>query len=231
MEHDFSSIAREFGFILMYVITFLVSIFRYPRYFESILKYFPMIIGYTLISEIMGGYIRDNENFQIVFIEEHYINNSLIFNVFDIIFFSYFFYVFWKSIENKKWRKLIKYGSILFFISCVVNPFFENFILYPQTYAIIIGSSNLVLCTIFYLKQLKGVKVESPKKTNLLFWISIGLLIFYLAYPFLMIIGLHFSEIYLKYNVRQIHQLLICVMYTMFIIGFLKMHRMKPITK
>ncbi len=207
----------------------VLSILRYNKYFDSVLKYLPMLIGYIFLTEILGGYISKNENFQIIFLDEHKINNNLIFNILDLILFSYFFYVFWTSLKSQKHKNLVKYGSLLFLMTCLINPFLQDFILYPQTLAIVVGSSNLILCVLLYFKQLNENKNELPNHSNLLFWVALGLLIFYIAYPFLIIIGLSFPEIYTTFNVRQIHLFLICLMYGCFIIGFLKMRRMKPI--
>lgn len=229
MTNDFWNFIREFWSILIYGVTFLLSIYRYRKYFDSVLKYFPILIGYTFLSETLGAYIRENENIQIVFLDEHSVNNSLVFNIFDVVFFSYFFYVFWKTLKSQKHKNVVKYGSLLFVIACFLNPFVQDFILYPQVYAITIGSIILILSILLYYKQLNENKNGLPKRNNLLFWVALGLLVFYFFYPFLIIIGLSFSEIYIKFNVRQIHQFLIFLMYSCFILGFLKMRRMKPI--
>ncbi len=80
-----------------------------------------------------------------------------------------------------------------------------------------------------YAPQLKENKNGLPNRNNLLYWVALGLLVFYIAYPFLIIIGLSYSEVYTKFNIREIHQFFICIMYSCFIIGFLKMRKMRPI--
>ena len=222
MSYDITSFLLNNNFILVYGIALIISLIRYNKYFESVLKYFPIIIAYTFFNEILGGYIRNNESIQIVFMEEQALNNNLIFNIFDIVFFLYFYFIFYKSIESPDKKKWIKTGAILFIVTCVLNLFFQNFVLYPQVYAIIVGSLNLLLCILLSFTQLSQQKSGLPKSKNLLFWISIGLLIFYFAYPIIMTIAIYFPEIHRELNVRQIHHFLICLMYTCFIIGFIK---------
>jgi len=229
MNNEVLDFIKEFGSIFLYGITFLFSIINYQKYFDSILRYFPMIIVYTLFTEILGGYIRKSENFQIIFVEEHSINNSLIFNIFDIVFFLYFFFIYWKSLKSAKQKKMVKYGAFLFVATSFVNPFFQDFLLYPQKFSIIIGSINIILSTILFLKQVKKHETGIPNKNNIFFWVSWGLLIFYIAYPFMIIIGLYYLDVYIKFNIRYIHQFLICLMYSCFIIGFIKMSRIKPL--
>jgi hypothetical protein len=225
------SFIEEFGAIPLYGIAFLFSIFRYRKYFDSVLKYLPIIIGYTFLNEILGAYIRTNDNIQIIFVDQHALNNSILFNIFDIIFFLYFFYIFWKSLKSKKHKAIIKYGSLLFIITSLINPFLQDFILYPQIYAIIAGSITLILCILLYYRQLIIDKSRLLHRNNLLFWIALGLLIFCIAYPILMIIALNYSEVYIRFNMRNIHLVLTCIMYLCFIIGFLKMRRLKPTGK
>lgn len=227
--YDVLDFLKEFGTILLYAVALLFSVVRYPKYYDSVLKYFPIIIGYTFLTEILGAYIKINENFQIVFIDEHSINNSLIFNIFDIIFYCYFFYILWKSLKPKNHKRVVKFGSFLFIIISFINPFFQNFELYPQIYAITAGSITLIISIILYFRQLKVTENTPPIRNNLLFWITLGLLIFYTAYPFLMIIGLSHIDIYTKFNLRQIHQVLLSLMYICFIIGFIRMRRTKSL--
>lgn len=221
----------EFGPMLFYASALLFSVKHYSKYFDSTFKYLPIIIAYTFLTELLGAYIKYNEGFQIIFIDEQYTNNSIIFNIFDIVIYSYFFYIFWKSIKSQKHKNIIKYGAFLFFIACIINPLIQDFILYPQIYAIAIGSINLILCILMYFYQTKENKNKLPNNRSLLSWISIGLLIFYTAYPILMLTGLSYPDLYRKYNLRIILQALICLMYFCFSIGFIRMRRMKPTGK
>lgn len=215
-------------FVPLYGVTLFFSLIRYRRYFDSILKYLPIIIVYTLLTEILGYYILTYEEFQIIYIEKYAINNSLVYNIFDVVFFIYFFYIFWNTVENSKSKKIIKYGGILFILVSLINLFLQNFWLFPQVYSIIIGSAVLLLSLLLYLKELNKKSERISKYNNLLFWISVGLIVFYPFYPLFIIIGLYHSELYSQsYSIT--HRALIAIMYICFIIGFIKMKRMKPI--
>lgn len=113
-------------FMALYAVALVLSILRYRRYFDSLLKYLPILIGYTLLSETLGYFIRVNDDLQIVYLEGYSFYNQFIFNIFDIIFFLYFYYVYWNAIQNIRFKKLIKYGAALFIISSLVNPFFKT---------------------------------------------------------------------------------------------------------
>lgn len=215
-------------FVIIYGVTLFFSLIRYRRYFDSILKYLPILIAYTLLTEILGYYILEYEEFQIIYIEKYAFNNSIVYNIFDIIFFMYFFYIFWFAVENSNNKKIIQYGSIFFIIASLINLFFQKFWLFPQIYSIIAGSTVLVLCTLLYLKELNKKSKNISKQNNLLFWICIGLVVFYPFYPVFIIIGQYHYKLYSQLF-KIPHHALIALMYIFFIIGFIKMHRMKPI--
>ncbi len=211
-------------FLVFYALALIISLFSYRKYFDTVLKYLPILIGYTLITEILGFLIRDYDTIQIVYIDGYSFYNNLIFNIFDIIFFLYFFYVFWSTITDKINKKVIKWGAILFVLISLFNPFSQDFVLFPQIWASSFGSIILIACILYYYNQLRR-RTPIPKSHDLLFWISTGLLVFYTFYPFILIIG-HFD--YGLYQKLHIHHLLIVVMYSCFILGFILMSRKRP---
>lgn len=212
--------------LILYGVALILSLFRYRKFFDSLLKYFPIIIGYTLFTEVLGMLINRNEDFAVVFSEGYSYYNSLIFNIFDILFYLYFFYVYWHVLQNKKYKKWIKNGSIIFVIVSLINPFFQDFYLTPQICSMIAGSTILTFSAILYLNQLKNQKLK--RSFNLLFWISVGILSLYPFLPVIFSIILFLDDYwYHTLHINSIHQFLICLMYTCFIIGFLKMRRFK----
>ena len=135
-------------FLLLYLVAFILSLAKYRLYYDTILKYLPMIIAYTLLSEVLGLMVRDVDDIQIIYKQEYYNYNTVIFNVFDIIFYVYFFYVYYHLIDNSFSRKVIIYGSVAFLTSCILNLFMQNFYIEPQNYAIITGAIILLLSLI-----------------------------------------------------------------------------------
>jgi len=168
--------------------------------------------------------IRDYDSFQLIYSEEFSNYNTVIFNILDFIFFVYFFLVYYKVLQSSKSKKIVKYGVLLFCIVSIINPFFQNLFLSPQTYLITVGSIVLIVAILLYFKDLKLKGEKTIQGGNPLFWISIGLLIFYSLYPILMS-NLWSSPYYENYHVREVHQFLIAIMYLFFIVGFAKMKR------
>ena len=221
-------VIRENYFLIFYALALLLALVQYRKYFDSLLKYFPIIIAYTLISEILGTVVREYENIQIVYLDGYSFYNQLIFNIFDIIFFLYFFNVYRNAVSEIKYKKWIMYGAFLFIACTLINPFFQDFLLYPQMIASTVGSLVLIFSILLYFI---GKKIISniPNHQNLLFWVSLGLLTFYTFYPLILLIGYYDYDLYQKFHLRTIHHLLIVVMYSCFILGFILMRRIRPL--
>lgn len=208
-------------YFLFYFAVLAIALIRYRRYFDSVLKYFPIFIAYTILTEALGFLIFNFEEFQINYSEEYSYSNNAIYNIYDLIFFFYFYSVFYKGIRARKFKNPIKYGAIAYLIATAINPFFENWIVFPQTYAAAVGSAVLIMSILLYFID---SKYRLEKNNNLLIWIGIGLLIFNLFFPLIMLTALYNEEFYQEFHLKQVHHILIVVMYSCFIIGFLQMN-------
>lgn len=216
-------------FLPLYAITWVFSIIRLPKYFDSTLKYLPIIIGYTLFTEILGALVYNIEDFTF-FSEEKYSSYTLlIYNLYDLIFFPFFLYVYWKSISNNKTKEVIKYGGMLFILTIIINSFIANPMKYELWYAYLVGALLIIFSTLTYLNSLLSKATFSDLSKNLLVWVSIGLLIFHLGYlPITIFKNAHLELTTQDFaNVRKILVGLIFIMYGCFFFGFMRMKRFK----
>ncbi len=217
---------KDNSFIPLYVITLVVCLIRYRMYYDSVLKYFPIIITYTLLSELLGFFIKDFDSFQIIYQEAYYNANYFIFNIYDLVFFCYFYYLFWRVCSLKGHKRFIKYGAMVYLVSALVNPFFQNVYIFPQVFASTIGSIILVMAILLYFKEVW----KKEKRQHVMLWIGAGLLIFNLFFPPISILGIYNTSIYVDFGLRKIHYFAIAIMYSCFIIGFWRMKRIKPLS-
>jgi len=214
-------------FILLYFIALVLSIAKYQRYYDTVLRYFPILLAYTFLSEVLGLIVRDVDDIQLIYKQEFHNYNTIIFNVFDIIFFLYFFYIYYHLSKYPITKKIIKYGSVFFVITCIVNLFYQDFFTEPQNFGIIAGSIILLYAAIIYLYKLITIKHKLPLHTNLLFWISVGILIFYMCYPITMYILSFNYELFTAYNLSKYHYATIGIFYSCIILGLLFMKRLR----
>lgn len=215
----------EMGYLPLYAITLAVSLWRYPKYFDTPLRFLPVLFLYTFLNELLGSLIISDEQIALIFSDLE--DNSVIYNLYSIISYLYYYYVFWSFSKDKSFRKNILYGSVIFMIFCVLNIFIQSFVSDSQTVSYVVGGCILLYCSISYLRYFISLPQKFTIKQNILFWMSLGLTIFYLGYLpikifwfFKFIYG--FSE---SPWIRNIHLSLIFAMYIPIIIGFLRMRR------
>ncbi|MEM9361991.1 MAG: hypothetical protein AAGA43_05105 [Bacteroidota bacterium] len=87
-------------------------------------------------------------------------------------------------------------------------------------YANAIGSWLLVGCGILYFKNLNPPFAWSFDKNNLMFWTTLGLVVFYFFFPILFLIGYLHYETWVLYDFKLVLKILITLMYALFCVGF-----------
>lgn len=204
------------------MVALVISLIRYRYYYDSVLKYFPLLIAYTLLTEILGLIVRDFESFQIIYEENYHFANYIVFNIYDVVFFLYFYSLFWRVVKDTTSKRIIKYGALVYIISTMINPFFQNVLIFPQIYASTLGSIILIIAIFLYYQE---IRTQKENKYNLLAWICAGLLVFNLLFPLISLIARFDYDLYQKLYFKQIHYIIIVIMYSCFILGFILMRR------
>ena len=202
-----------------YLVGLIISILFYKKYFDTELKYFPLLIAYTFFNELLGYFIRYTSGFSF-FPEEEYLNaNDIIYNIYALVFFSFFYFLYWKlSKRRKNW---ILCGSVLVLFSFILNCFYQNPFLQSLYYSISLASLFLLTIVILYFFDSKSNLKWLLQKHNLMFWVSLGLGVFYLFFPVIYLIGFKNYELWQQLHLRTLLRILIVVMYVFFSIGFI----------
>ncbi|HBY69983.1 MAG: hypothetical protein CMC07_07920 [Flavobacteriaceae bacterium] len=209
MDELFNS---TFQYILFtfYGIAALTAVLFYDKYKHTVLKYFVWILIYNLINEFSAKYVY-----------YWFGTNAIMYNVYNTIYFLYFFYVFWNFIKSKTYKRWIVYSVILFLAVTVVNVITINAFYESLLYSYIAGACLIIICIILYYIEILSDSRVLHIKEDLLFWISIGLLLFYVGYIPIKISRSFFTTnmdfFVTLYNVQRA---LIIVMNSCFIIGF-----------
>lgn len=214
-------------FIPFYGIALIFSLIRYSKYYDTPLQFFPIILLYTFLNEILGYLVWNYKAYALIFDDAYDWYNVVIYNIYNVFFFCYFFYLFWSYIENKKHRNIIRLGGLIFLLVAAINPFFQNIEMENQVYMYVVGALVLISSIILYWLQLASRKSNGTTNYNILTWLSVGLFIFYAGY-----LPIKISRYINSLNgvgeapyVRRIHLSLIVVMYICFIAGLLRMKR------
>lgn len=206
-----------FVFYIVSLTTF-ISFFYYKKFNNSIYKYFLFYLLWTFAIELLYNIDR------IVYLENnHYFFNYFVSYNIHTIFAFFFFFFFYKKISKKvKNKKTYNIFNYIFGIFVLINYFVfnQNFTDKLNVNNIIVGSILLLITIILFLIEIiNNEKIIFNITKSFIFWVSIGLLLFYIG-----ILPIMISVEHLNYNITyfSILNLLNILMYGSFIIGMIK---------
>lgn len=194
----------------------LLAIFYYSKYKSySFYKYF---VFYLLSIVVFSFISRPEINKDWI---EIFNNGVKVLNVFTFFEFNLIVLIFYHLINNKKTIELIKLIAIIFNIIYFISFFFLEL----QNYTVILeGVLNSFFIILFFKELLNSDSVLNYKKL-LPFWISVGMLLFYLtSIPFFAVL---YSRILSNRIMFPILYSLIIVLHSCFIFGLVSCKKMK----
>ncbi len=204
-------IALKYIGVLVELIAGIIGILYFYKYKYTLLKYFIFIHWYMIINEFFGLFLSD-------FVD---LDNDIIYNIYCTINFSFFFILYRNCIKNSKKKKIILFFLVTYLISILINSFFENYLYELQTIPYIIAASFLIITIFFYFTEILNSEKVLFVNKNLLFWISVGLLLYYIGnIPFRILRNYYISFTDLTVSFLVAFTLTI-IMNTCFIIGFI----------
>lgn len=159
MEEFYTFITEQY-ILPFYLLVWFVAMARYHTYFDTPLKYYPIYLMYTFLTELLGYFIKYFDEFQIINIEKYSWYNVIIFNIYSVISFLFFYYIYWRMVQNKKHKKWIKIGALASISSYVISLFFQNPLYSNLYYADMIASFILLFNIWLYFKE-KGANLHS----------------------------------------------------------------------
>jgi len=197
--------------VLIEVITVIIGFFYIKKIKNTVYVEFIYLLMYVAINEIIAFILVVNFNFP----------NDFLYNIYDIITVLFYLYFYRAIIKNKKTKKLINYFSLLFIVSYVLEYFFLKFNLLTDnaSYSPHFGSVLIIIVLILFLFEIiNNEKIVFNLYKSIIFWISIGLLLFYVGS-----IPIFISKEIMSYNITYQYILfgLNLIMYGCFILGFI----------
>jgi len=197
--------------VFVQLLSAIFSLIYYNKYKKvPILKFFPFLLWYILFNEVLGFYIRH-------YVSDH---NAIIYNVYYGINFTYLLLLYRRHLSNKTSKHLVSGFLILYAIAYIVESCFKNYLIEFQTAAYILASICLIVTIILYFVEvLNSNKILAIKK-NLLFWISVGLLLYYAGYTPYRIIRNFYTDLEKSSVIIAVMVTLTIIMNTCYIIGF-----------
>jgi len=201
---------------LLQFITAVVAVIYYKKYKDTPLRYLVYYLWYAVFMELVAGLMWN----------EFAIYNVWWYNIGINIEILFYLFIFYQYMSNRIVKKMILYGGIVYELYFLINYllFFESWNTY-QVFPFTMGSVLLILVIfLFLLEMFQSDKILFVNK-YLIFWISLGLL-FYYVIPMPLQIGETFFKLknysrdtrFFMHSIQYLGNLL---MYFSFIYGFI----------
>lgn len=173
---------REAPILLMYLFSFALSLITYKKYYQSALRFMPVLLLYTFATELLGAIVSRFKDISLWMNSLYDGNNWVIYHIYEFFELFYLSYIFW-SFASEKWHKKTILSIACIYGACMlINPFFEPFLIGPQNFATNIEAIAIIIFTVLYFND-RRKKGKRPFGANdLLSWISLGYMLFLLYY-------------------------------------------------
>lgn len=204
--------------MLLYVLVSIIALWKYRFYKHTGLRFFLMYVFIQMITETVGLYLG-----------KKFGANAWWYSCMYLVTFLYVYVLFREGIKTLKYQVFITYTMYLFVLSFAVFAFLFGFGAVSNTIIYIIGASFGIFTVILYYVDILKTNEIVAVKTNLLFWVSVGLLLLYVGYVPIKSIYLVSDDLASLDVFKAIHYTLIIIMNLCFITGFLLVKpRMQP---
>ena len=201
-----------FIYMGLYVIVTVLALVRFPEYKSTALKYFPLLLLFTLLTEFGGSIIASLFD-----------SNVLLYNCFTLVYFIFIFIVFREATDINKFKLYINCLLVFFIAIFLYFALTTNFVDENQVEAYVSGEVLSIICILLYYISILRSDAIINIKYDRLFWISVGFFLFFAGTIPVEIIRNYFElkEMTSYDRLKGIQYTLIIIMNLCFIVGLL----------
>ncbi|WP_343485636.1 hypothetical protein [Allomuricauda sp. d1] len=199
----------------------MASLFTYRKFYDTPLRFFPLFIAYTFFNELLGYFILEFEEFSFFEDEAYHWHNIIIYNIYQIIFFFYLFWVYNKLLPKHVHQHIIKISALVYTLSVVISLCFQDPFHSSLFYADSLGCLAILLIIGLHTDKVTNGFSTAANRYNLMVWFNLGMVLFHLYFPLYILMGYLNVGFYLNYHLRPILWVVISIMYLLFTIGFI----------
>jgi hypothetical protein len=154
-------------------IALLFAVFFYLRKHNRLIGYFVPFLSVTVLVEMLGRW----GNFPAFF------SKLAMYNIFTTLEFVFYFIIFYIHYRKQTFKKLVLIIMPIFLLSVITNfIFFQGLNKTFHSYTFLLGSFFIVMfCCCYFYESVQPEKIDEQLSKQAFFWITCGLLIFYLG--------------------------------------------------
>lgn len=197
------------------LLTAIIACVFYKKYSGSFLKYFLVMLWFIFLVEALIWTLKRSGII---------LQNNFIYNVITSLQYVFYFVLYYKTLENVVYRKWIMRFLVGFIICVIINFMWVQRLSVTaafHSYTFTIGAIFLIITIGLFLIEILNTEKVLYFTRYLMFWISMGLLVFYTGIiPF--IISLNLLPAMLSTDSLTIVFITLnLLMYSCFILGFI----------
>jgi hypothetical protein len=194
----------------------IIGFVYWQRVKNSYWKWFPVYLAFIILGEMAGNYLNHTK--------EYLLKRDMINYIVIPAEFIFFYWVYLQNANTQKRKYLILSCFLVYLLSFIADQlFFSGKKLFFLSFSYSIGNLTLLVAIIAFYIQLAGSNDIMQFKKIRLFWVSLGLLIFYLGtLPYFGLFRLLFYEFKSTYVIYT-YVMFACnwIMYILFTISFI----------
>jgi len=154
------------------VLSFIATTILFIKKRNKLLLYFIPFLFLTIAVECTGAWFVSKS-----------IRNYWIYNVFTTIEFVFYSYLFYLHLKKTVFKKIVVWFIPVFVLLVILNILFkQGFNKTFNTYTFLLGSFFIVIfCCCYFYESVLPENIDQQLSKQPFFWISSGLLIFYLG--------------------------------------------------
>ena len=154
------------------VLSFIATTILFIKKRNKLLLYFIPFLFLTIAVECTGAWFVSKS-----------IRNYWIYNVFTTIEFVFYSYLFYLHLKKPVFKKIVVWFIPVFVLLVILNILFkQGFNKTFNTYTFLLGSFFIVIfCCCYFYESVLPENIDQQLSKQPFFWISSGLLIFYLG--------------------------------------------------
>lgn len=199
--------------ILFILSAFLMSLISFRKNFPKPLRFFSFILFFSLAVELTG----------FIYSKILHKHNAHIYNLNFLFIFPFYAFFYSQFFPSYKMKKRILFFVVCYFLFALSNIIFIQGLYTWNSYSLIAGSLLSIYLSVSYLQNYLPNKEFVKLQADPVFWISTGVLLFYLIeLPYISLLNyLNTHFLALSKQLLIIPKILNMVMYSLFTIAFL----------
>jgi hypothetical protein len=207
----FSSITLVNIGVATQVVTAIFAALYFYKYKNSSLNILLPFFIYLCLNEYFGMWYSNHIN----------TNNSVVYNLYNIIEITVFITVYKNSLQTIRAKQNLSVLLLVYYFAVIINCFFATFTNEVFTNAYLLGTVFIIYAIVLYFGEILGSDKIIFINKSLLFWISTGLLISYVPnIPFSVVIKYYLNSPTIPY-IYDLMFLITILTNLLFIIGFI----------